>query len=251
LSRERPASSGTAPPPQAAGRIAHAGNASYIFDAARYPDFDAGAFERSRWEAEGALLHSTTGRGGVLMLDRNGETWVLRHYHRGGLVSRLVYDHYLWTGLERSRPIREWRLLAHLAGLKLPAPAPVAARVLRQGPIYQADIITRLLPATRPLSSLLHEARLDAALWSRIGRMVAAFHAHGVDHPDLTAHNILVDDRGEIFLVDFDNARLRVPGDWHAARLARLERSLRKVSLETGTHFDTDAWQALVAAYRA
>ena len=220
-----------------------------IHDPGRYPDFDPVWFDRDWWLEGGARRHSTTGRGSVLMLDRGDETWVYRHYHRGGLVSRLIYDQYFFTGAERSRPLREWRLLAALTGLDLPAPRPVAARAVRAGSIYRADILTVLLPGTRPLSSVLGEVWSEQALWLAIGRMVAAFHAAGCDHPDLTAHNILVDGNLKPWLVDFDNARFRPAGDWSRAGLARLQRSLRKVSGEIATEYDDGAWQWLLRAY--
>lgn len=232
-------------------QIVTAGRMITIHDPARYPDFDPGWFDRDRWTAAGAATHSMTGRGAVLMLDRHGETWVYRHYHRGGLVSRLVYDQYVWTGVERSRPVREWRLLAALGALSLPAPRPVAARAVRSGPVYRADILTVLLPDTVPLSSRLGDVWSDAALWDAIGRMLAGFHRAGCDHPDLTAHNILIDSAGRTFLVDFDNARLRPAGPWQQAGIARLKRSLNKVSLETGTSFDEAAWRRLLAGYES
>jgi 3-deoxy-D-manno-octulosonic acid kinase len=220
-----------------------------IHDPDRYPDFDAEWFDRDWWKAQGARTHSITGRGSVLMLDRGHETWVYRHYHRGGLVARLVYDEYFWTGAERTRPIREWRLLGALAGRELPAPRPVAARAVRSGLIYRADILTVLLPDTQPLSSMLGDVWQDSALWSRIGTMLAGFHRAGCDHPDLTAHNVLVDAGRRPFLVDFDNASLKPAGDWSGAGVARFRRSLMKVSHETGTEFDETAWTTLVAAY--
>ena len=222
-----------------------------IHDPERYPGFDAQWFDRDWWMAEGARTHSITGRGSVLMLDRADETWVYRHYHRGGLVAKVVYDEYLWTGVERTRPIREWRLLTELATRELPSPRPVAARAVRAGAIYRADILTVLLPETEPLSSMLGEVWKDLNLWSRIGAMLAGFHAAGCDHPDLTAHNVLIDSSRQPFLVDFDNASLRQPGDWTRAGVARFKRSLRKVSHETGTRFDEAAWQTLIAAYSA
>jgi 3-deoxy-D-manno-octulosonic acid kinase len=220
-----------------------------IHDPGRYPDFDARWLEPAWWQAEGARTHSITGRGGVLMLDRPDETWVYRHYHRGGMVSRLIYDRYLWVGIEGSRPVREFRLLDALGGHALPSPRPVAARAVRSGWFYRADILTVLLPGTRPLSSRFGAAWQDESLWPKIGTMVAGFHAAGCDHPDLTAHNILIDESGEPYLVDFDNARLRPPGPWRQAGIDRLRRSLNKVALETGTAFSEAAWQALVGAY--
>jgi 3-deoxy-D-manno-octulosonic acid kinase len=220
-----------------------------IHDPTRYPNFEPRWLDPGWWRDEGARTHDITGRGGVLMLDRPGETWVYRHYHRGGLVSRLIYDQYCWTGVERSRPVREWRLLEALSARSLPAPKPVAARAVRSGPFYRADLLTVLLPGTRPLSSLLAEAWADAALWPRIGAMLAGFHSAGCDHPDLTAHNILIDAGGTPYLVDFDNARLKPPGLWRRAGIDRLKRSLNKVAVETGTQFSESAWRRLVLAY--
>lgn len=231
--------------------IGRRGNTVTIHDPARHPDFDDRVFDRDWWSSEGARSHSITGRAGVLMLDHGDETWVYRHYHRGGLMARLVYDEYLWTGAERSRPVREWRVLSQLGRLSLPAPEPVAARAVRSGAIYRADILTVLLPDTVPLSSRIGEVWQDAALWSAIGAMVAGFHKAGCDHPDLTAHNILLDSARKPYLVDFDNARIRPPGSWREAGVARLQRSLRKVAGETGTTFSDAAWRELVTAYDA
>jgi 3-deoxy-D-manno-octulosonic acid kinase len=225
------------------------GDVVSIHDPGRYPNFDGVWFDREWWLNEGARSHSTTGRGSVLMLDRGDETWVYRHYHRGGFASRLIDDQYFWTGAERSRPVREWRLLESLSEAGLPAPWPVAARAVRTGLFYRADILTVLLADTRPLSSMLGDVWRDRALWDAIGRMLAGFHRAGCDHPDLTAHNVLVDSLRRPFLVDFDNAHLKPAGRWAEAGMARFKRSLKKVSLETGTQFDAAAWAAIIAGY--
>jgi len=229
--------------------VRHDGDTISIHDPQRYPNFDGVWFERDWWLAEGARTHSITGRGSVLMLDRGGETWVYRHYHRGGFVSQLIYDQYLWAGTERSRPVREYRLLDSLSEQGLPAPRPVAARAVRAGLFYRADIVTVLLPDTEPLSSMLGNVWQDRALWEAIGRMLAGFHRAGCDHPDLTAHNVLVDSARRPFLVDFDNAHLKPAGQWAEAGIARFKRSLKKVSHETGTQFDESAWNVVLAAY--
>jgi 3-deoxy-D-manno-octulosonic acid kinase len=208
--------------------------------------FDAGA-----WKERGAREHGAAGRGRVLILERGGEAWVLRHYLRGGFVSRFVYDHYLWLGLARTRSFREWRLLDVLYREGLPVPRPIAAHARRRGLAYQADIVTGYLTGTRSLSLHLIDYGAPPDCWPEIGRMLRRFHDRGVDHPDLTAHNILLDEKGRAFLVDFDNAALRGTGAWKQAGIARLQRSLRKVALESGTQFDEDGWTRLLAAYAA
>jgi len=68
--------------------------------------------------------------------------------------------------------------------------------------------------------------------------------------PDVTAHNILIDDRGEVFLVDFDNAcsetarplattRRRTPAALAAQGRAR----------DGQRRFDAEAWRELERGY--
>jgi 3-deoxy-D-manno-octulosonic acid kinase len=208
-------------------------------------------FDAAEWRRAGGVAIETSGRGEVLILSlaHLGETWVLRHYRRGGLVARVIDDHYVWLGAERTRAFREWRLLRKLRAAGLPVPNPVAAHVYRTGVIYTADIITAYLAGTRKLSWYISQGRAPADCWRRIGAMIRSVHDHGVDHPDLTAHNVLLDDTGNTYLVDFDNAEIKPPGAWQRLGLERFNRSLRKVALETGTDFDAATWALLEAGY--
>ena len=203
-----------------------------ITTADRAADFDMRWFDRAAWEAQGARRHTSTGRAPVLICETPAESWVLRHYSRGGLVARFVEDHYVWRGLEFTRAWRELDILAQMLSWELPAPQPVAALVNRSGLVYRADIITVYIPDTQPLSALLLSDPVTESLWKRIGAMLGAFHTRGVDHPDITAHNILIDSERRTFLVDFDNAVVRARGNWqrrgigtfmlkHLARIAR------------------------------
>jgi 3-deoxy-D-manno-octulosonic acid kinase len=209
----------------------------------------AGWFDAGQWRRAGAVALETSGRGEVLIVAHGDETWVLRHYRRGGLVARFIDDHYLWLGAQRARAFREWRLLHELRAAGLPVPDPVAAHVYRTGFIYTADIITAYLPETRKLSWFIQQGRVPPDSWRRVGAMIGAIHDHGVDHPDLTAHNVLLDETGKPFLVDFDNAQRKPPGAWRRLGIERFNRSLRKVALETGTEFDTSAWAKIEAGY--
>jgi len=208
-------------------------------------------FDPAEWRRGGAVALETSGRGEVLIVPHGKETWVLRHYRRGGLVARFIDDHYVWFGADRARAFREWRLLRELRASGLPVPDPVAAHVARAGVIYTADIITAYLPNTRKLSWFIAQGRVPAESWRLVGAMIGAVHRHGVDHPDLTAHNVLLDEGGRPFLVDFDNARRKPPGAWSRLGMDRFNRSLRKVALETGTEFDAGAWAEIEAGYAA
>jgi len=202
----------------------------------------------SHWEQR-IVDHAGRGRGRVLFVDAGAQQWALRHYRRGGLVGRVLKDRYPWLGEARTRSFREWRMLARLHEAGLPVPRPVAAGWRRHGLLYTADLATARIPGAVPLSARL--AAGEAVDWQGIGRMLHDFHAAGVCHADLNAHNILLDEVGAAWLLDFDRGRFRAPGGWQERNLARLERSLRKIAAEPGAPpFSAAGWRALLDGYR-
>lgn len=208
-------------------------------------------FEPRTWSEEGHLLsRSRAGRGAVAFVRAGDQQWALRHYRRGGVAARFSRDRYVWTGRDRTRSFREWRLLAALRSRGLPVPAPVAAAYWRSGMSYAADLITRRIPDARPLSDRLAAGPLAAHQWRAVGACIRRFHDAGLCHADLNAHNLLLDDAQRPWLLDFDRGRLRRPGSWRQANLARLYRSLKKIAAtrpEVG--FRPDDWTALMQGY--
>ena len=222
-----------------------------LYDASRCGQMDERSFEREHWRALGALEETAGGRGTVAFVRDGGRRWVLRHYHRGGLVAALLGDHYLWTGAERTRAFREWRLLRELRAAGLPVPAPVAARYQRNGLFYRADLITEELPTRLTLAKALAQGPLEAASWHAVGATVGRLHGRGVHHADLNAHNLLLARDGGVHVVDFDRGRIRARGTWEQAVLERLQRSLRKVTASLPPdRFDAAAWRALLAGLK-
>lgn len=207
-------------------------------------------FSAQHWARQRRLRGDADGgRGDAWIVTGTDGDWVLRHYRRGGWAAKLSTDYYLWTGLQRSRPWREWRLLYSLYKEGLPVPQPLAARVRRHGFLYRGDLITRRIPDSRSLAKRLQTSGIEDLPWAAIGACLRRFHAAGVQHGDLNAHNILLDDHERVFLVDFDKSLRRPPARaWQRANLRRLQRSLRKLaapSLIAGV-----AWDQLLAAYR-
>jgi 3-deoxy-D-manno-octulosonic acid kinase len=207
-------------------------------------DFDPDALARA-----GRVRSATAGgRGSAwFVAGRGGGEWVLRHYRRGGLVARFVRDAYAWPGEQAVRSFRELRLLEELERLGLPAPAPVAARYLRRGLVYRADLITVAIPGVVPLSARLGPD-LPREAWCAVGACIRRFHDAGVFHADLNAHNVLLDAAGRVWIVDFDRGELRPGTDarWRQANLARLERSLTKIS---AGRYRPEHWAALLDGY--
>lgn len=210
----------------------------------------ASLFEPDFWLAKGIANETRGGRGSVWFVRAPTHRWVLRHYRRGGLMAHVVQDRYLWTGANATRAFREWRLLAHLHAQGLPVPAPVAARYLRRGFTYTADLITEELPASRSLAQCLSAAPQPSAAWRAVGASIARFHRAGAYHADLNAHNILLTTDHQVFLLDFDRGRLRAPGAWREAVLKRLLRSLHKLHAQGRIRFEESDWRELLAGYK-
>ncbi|WP_026037814.1 3-deoxy-D-manno-octulosonic acid kinase [Halomonas sp. KM-1] len=206
-------------------------DADSVCDAEPAPQIGPPLFDPAHWHRCGKVLGEAPGRGSSLFLDAGREQWVLRPYRRGGLIARLSESRYLWTGLERTRAFRELRLTAHLHREGLPVPRPVAASVTRCGPTYTAALITVRIPEAGALAERLAEA--EPALLERVGATIRRFHQAGLDHVDLNARNLLIDADGCVWLIDLDRCRLRAPGAWQEANLARLARSLVKFGAPT------------------
>jgi 3-deoxy-D-manno-octulosonic acid kinase len=210
-------------------------------------------FEPDHWRARNAVISESEGRAQVLIFRDQNRERVLRHYHRGGWVSRLSRDRYWWTGLDQTRAWREWRLLAVLYELGLPAPRPVAARVMRHGLLYSADLVTDYLAGTRPLADYLMRGALSDEAWRRIGTVIRQFHEMGVFHADLNARNILIDAEGGVYLIDFDKGyRGKIAPHMRHENLERLQRSLHKFnSSRQPFHFSAGAWRELLTGYQS
>jgi len=215
------------------------------------------------WQEKNAVTGSAQGRGTTWFVrysneqndDKNERHWVLRHYYRGGLIGKIIKDSYWFTGIEKTRAAREFSLLKHMQTLQLPAPKPVAYRVIRHRLTYQADLLSSRIQQAQDLVGILSKQQLHKSLWSKIGSTIKRFHDHNIYHHDLNAHNILIDDKELVFLIDFDRGELRsntADSGWKQANMQRLQRSfLKELKKLEQFHFSDNNWQALMSGYQA
>lgn len=229
-----------------AERSLRLGQRHILYDASLLEHPDAGLFDVA------AATGSAAGRAHAVFYEYRGLQLVLKHYHRGGLVARVLGDRYFGIRPEQSRAFREWRLLHAMRQLQLPSPAPVAASVVRHGLFQRADLITLRIGESETLADVLLSRTLDHGQWRAVGHCIRRFHDHNVWHADLNARNILLDADGNVYLIDFDRGRFRYLGEsWKAANLARLQRSLLKFrSQHEDFNYSADDWQALLLGYR-
>ncbi|MDE2252276.1 MAG: 3-deoxy-D-manno-octulosonic acid kinase [Gammaproteobacteria bacterium] len=234
-------------------RIQEFAGGAMLYDSSRAGNAAPGWLDASWWAARGAVHAAGEGRGAAVMIEADGRSLVLRHYRRGGLMARLVADRYWWRAAERTRSFREWHLLYHMHRAGLPVPMPIAAGYRRRGGTYTADLLVKRIPGARSLAAAIRVASVPLGTWMAIGRCLRHFHARGICHADLNAHNILLGEaEDDIWVIDFDRGSLRSPGWWSDANLVRLQRSLLKVTAAVGAErFSAADWQMLLDSYLA
>lgn len=209
------------------------------------------SFKSSEWAKRSAIVGFAEGRGTTFFIQHQGQDFVLRHYQRGGLVAKISNEDYLWLGLRFTRPWREWALLEKMQEKGLPVPTPAAIKVERKGLLYTADIMMHRIPHARTLTQILMSEELAEGHWIAIGSIIRRFHEQGVYHSDLNANNILLDEGGRCYLIDFDRCGIRKPKlKWQKDNLLRLKRSLNKILTNEDVFYFSDInWRSLLRGY--
>lgn len=70
-------------------------------------------------------------------------------------------------------------------------------------------------------------------------------------HADLNINNILFDDSGNVFIIDFDRGEIKTPDKkWQQSNMSRLQRSfLKEQSRNSSFHWQENDWQSLNKHY--
>ncbi|TYK64342.1 3-deoxy-D-manno-octulosonic acid kinase [Colwellia echini] len=234
------------------------GNITCLFNETLINDFTPDMLSANYWQQNHAITGSAQGRGTtwfVAYTDSNDKQhdWVLRHYYRGGLIGKIINDSYWFDGVNKTRAAQEFSLLRHMQTLQLPAPEPIAYRVIKKGPIYKADLLSSRINNAQDLVAILTERTLSDEVWHEIGATIKRFHHHGIYHHDLNSHNILLNDKEQVFIIDFDRGELRtnpVETSWHRDNMARLQRSFLKERKQLAKFNFTDKnWHTLLNSY--
>ncbi|MGB5788746.1 MAG: 3-deoxy-D-manno-octulosonic acid kinase [Pseudoalteromonas nigrifaciens] len=208
-------------------------------------------FNADYWQQQNKIVGAKKGRAMAWFFKNNELTAVLRHYWRGGLVGKLLSDQYLYLGFEQTRVYKEFALMAQLIELGLNVPTPIAAKVTRSGLIYRGDIITEAVTGAKSVLDILVERALTESELASIATTIALFHSKGVYHADLNINNILFNDTGQVYIIDFDRGEIKPPAlQWQQSNMERLKRSfLKEQGRNPVFNWQASDWQALYVCY--
>lgn len=235
-------------------------NTYCLFDEAEVTNFSPDMLSMQFWQDRDAITGSAQGRGTTWFVQYNDNKtqqekhWVLRHYYRGGLIGKIIRDGYFFISQKNTRAAQEFSLLAHMQTLALPAPKPIAYCVTRYGLFYRADLLSTRIKNAQDLVAILSKQTIPDKLWKKIGTTIKSFHDNNIYHHDLNAHNILIDDQSNVFLIDFDRGEVRTSNQssWQQSNMARLERSfLKELRKLPNFLWKKENWQLLLDGYKS
>lgn len=204
-------------------------------------------FDPNFWQQQQKIVGAKKGRATAWFFKHADLTAVLRHYWRGGLIGKLLSDQYIYFGLEHTRVYKEFSLMTKLIALGLNVPKPIAAKISRHGFIYRGDIITEAVSGAKSVLDILIERTLSETEIIKIAQTIALFHNKGVYHADLNINNILFNNSGEVYIIDFDRGEIKTPDKkWQQNNMSRLKRSFLKEQGRNSTfHWQISDWQTL------
>jgi len=226
-------------------------NEYILYDSEIFVNPDDISFSVKTWANRSAIIGFAEGRGTTFFVDYQGRELVLRHYKRGGKIAEYVEDQYMWLGLSFTRAWREFQLLEYMQKWSLPVPRPVAAHVVRDGLLYRADLITQRIRNSRLLLNELQNNSLEQGHWVALGGVIRRFHDKGIHHVDLNVKNILLDDGGRFYVIDFDRCSKRKHAvHWKQDNINRLKRSIKKAtSLDPTIIYTEQCWEWFLDGY--
>jgi hypothetical protein len=159
---------------------------------------------RGRWRAVPVGGHALSGRSAIWRHEIPGiGTVVVKEYRRGGMLRFIRRRYYVRFG--PTRPEREFRNLraAREAGLNVPEPVVSVSRGML---VYRGWLVTRLIVGRSLVDVVRSGTDGVPELLDDLARQVGLLIDRRVAHVDLHPGNVLVDDAGTVYLLDFDRA---------------------------------------------
>ena len=104
---------------------------TYIqYDSNNLKNFTDKLFNVDYIAKEGLIKSEINGRGKTYEIELEGRRFILKNYIRGGLISKISHDKYLYDSMASTRSIKEYNFLYILFKKGLPVPKPAALNSL-------------------------------------------------------------------------------------------------------------------------
>lgn len=203
------------------------------------------------WYIHDKIVGTAKGRGTTWFVQLKGMQAALRHYRRGGLFGKIVEDHYLFSGWEKTRSYQEFTLLNTLRAKGVNVPLPIAARAIKSLFFYRADLLSERIENASDLVDVLTKSSLNSSIYYSIGQQIRKLHNAQVNHTDLNIHNILLDAENKVWIIDFDKCCEQSGDEWKASNLERLKRSFLKEKQRFNIQWQEKEWEDLLEGYHS
>lgn len=185
-------------------------------------------FEKPPYDIEDILA----GRAQVVRTELEGlGQVVIKYYKRGGFISRFNKDVYLRRGVPRSG--HEFKMLQKVRQLGVSSPEPLVWAI-RGGLFYKAFLITRNIGNHRSLVDVcLEDPGQGVPFLEKAAKQACLLIQNRIHHVDFHPGNVLVDNHGTVYIIDFDKAKISTSSQKKlcGAYIKRWSRAISKYNL--------------------
>ncbi len=133
--------------------------------------------------------------------------------------------------LSPNRTLRELKVSSYLISHGVSTPELLAVRLMKEGPFYFIDVVSRLVPQSMDLLVYFEkDLQGGSELFKKAGMLIRQMQDLGVYHTDLHIKNLLLDSAGCLWVLDLDKAYLfdSLPKFMKHINLKRFVRSVQK-----------------------
>jgi tRNA A-37 threonylcarbamoyl transferase component Bud32 len=165
---------------------------------------------------------------------------VVRTIMHGGVFRHITGKRFL----SPNRTIRELKVSAYLAAHGIRTPEILAVRFIKEGLFYSIDVVSAFIPDSKDLLVHLEQGHTDTLeLFKISGALIRQIHDLGVYHSDLHIKNLLLDNSGNLWMLDLDKAYqfALLPEFMKQMNLKRFMRSINKWQTKGRIHLP-DEW---------
>lgn len=176
--------------------------------------------------------------------------WCYRLYLRGGMVGKVISNKFCRFASTAHRARDEFLMLLKMRLLGLPVPRPIVAKETMGLCMMSNEIIIEQLRNTENLFEVMSQREMTQDEGLKLGRTLGSFFQYNIHHTDLNLRNILLDSKGDFYLIDFDKCRFKenvyTSPILVTRMLDRLQRSFVKATRQNiGFHYQEE-WAEVV-----